>query len=50
MPNWLVPEQNSSGAQGGGVWNLDYIIKEFWEKHRLTGDNSRERPYSKLFR
>ena len=46
---WLVPEQNSTGNQGGGTWNLNYIVKKFWDEHRLTGDNSRERPYANLY-
>jgi uncharacterized protein (TIGR02600 family) len=45
---WLVPEEDGTD-QTGGNWKLEYIIKEFWEKHRLTGDNMRERPYSNLY-
>jgi hypothetical protein len=46
---WLVPEQNTTGSEGAGTWNLNYIIREFWERHRITGDNMRERPYSNLY-
>jgi hypothetical protein len=46
---WLVPDQNGKGDEGGGDWTLEYIIKEFWKTHRLTGDNMRERPYSNIY-
>lgn len=46
---WLVPEKNGSGNEGGGTWDLNYTIREFWKTHRLTGDNMRERPYSNLY-
>ena len=36
----LVPE----GEQGEPA-----AMREFWSKHRLTGDNSRERPYANLY-
>jgi uncharacterized protein (TIGR02600 family) len=45
---WLVPEKNGSGNEDG-TWNLQYIIKEFWKHHRLTGDNMRERPYANIY-
>lgn len=45
---WLVPEQNGTGGEAG-TWNLEYIIREFWKTHRLTGDNMRERPYANLY-
>jgi hypothetical protein len=28
---------------------LNQVIREFWNNHRLTGDNVRERPYSELY-
>jgi len=45
---WLVPEKNGSGDERG-EWNLDYMVRQFWQEHRLTGDNMRERPYSNLY-
>lgn len=46
---WLVPEHNGVGSEPGGTWNLNHIIRNFWEQHRLTGDNMRERPYANLY-
>ena len=43
---WLVPDKNGNES---GDWDLDYTIKKFWQDHRLTGDNMRERPYSNLY-
>lgn len=38
---WLVPE--ASGATATDTW-----MQAFWNNHRLTGDNLRERPYANL--
>jgi hypothetical protein len=46
---WLVPEKNGVGDESGPAWTLDTMIKGFWETHRLTGDNMRERPYANLY-
>ena len=46
---WLVPEKNGTGSEGGGTWDLNHIVRNFWETHRITGDNMRERPYSNLY-
>jgi hypothetical protein len=46
---WLVPEKNGKGDEPGGKWDLQYVTKDFWKHHRLTGDNMRERPYSNIY-
>ncbi len=47
---WLVPEKNGTGAdEGGSEWDLRYTIRDFWNEHRLTGDNMRERPYANIY-
>ena len=52
---WLVPEKNGVGNESGQAWDLNHMWnnngtnKSFWEKHRLTGDNMRERPYANLY-
>lgn len=28
---------------------LEAMTKDFWERHALTGDNSRERPYANIY-
>lgn len=54
---WLVPDKNGEDYEGDQDWDLEYIIggiqngrrRGFWPDHRLTGDNSRERPYANLY-
>jgi uncharacterized protein (TIGR02600 family) len=42
---WLVPDMNNASSS----LTLNQVIREFWNNHRLTGDNVRERPYSELY-
>ncbi|MDB6135765.1 MAG: hypothetical protein JWM59_4008 [Verrucomicrobiales bacterium] len=54
---WLVPDKNGNSYDGVREWDLPWTIgtvtktgrQGFWEQHRLTGDNSRERPYANLY-
>ena len=42
---YLVPEGETLGTKSG----KDYPkMRQFWEKHRLTGDNTKERPYANM--
>ncbi len=41
----LIPEGQTLNADGS---NADTVMKTFWQNHPLTGDNSRERPYTNL--
>lgn len=41
----LVPEGMSSGGSDVTVSDMN----DFWAEHRLTGDNTKERPYSRLY-
>ena len=43
---WLVPEP---GGNSGGAPTLNSTIRQFWNEHRLTGDNMRERPYANIY-
>ena len=51
---WLVPEGEASTSPItlentiGGISNTG-VLSGFWADHRLTGDNSRERPYANLY-
>ena len=38
---YLVPE--------GKVWEGREDMKSFWNRHRLTGDNVKERPYTNMY-
>jgi hypothetical protein len=42
---WLVPELNTASQ----TLTLEQLIRDFWNNHRITGDNVRERPYSELY-
>lgn len=43
---YLVPEGESLGSGSDG----DYpSMRSFWEQHRLTGDNTKERPYANMY-
>lgn len=56
---WLVPDKNGGPYEAGPPWTLEYMYgnynpntgqwTSFWAEHRLTGDNSRERPYANLY-
>jgi hypothetical protein len=54
---WLVPDKNGNAYDGAHAWDLPWTIGKtdaghregFWADHRLTGDNSRERPYANLY-
>ncbi|MES2706259.1 MAG: Verru_Chthon cassette protein A [Verrucomicrobiota bacterium] len=54
---WLVPDKNDDKYDGTETWDLAWTIgqtdqfnrKGFWENHRITGDNARERPYANLY-
>jgi uncharacterized protein (TIGR02600 family) len=54
---WLVPDKNNDLYDGDKPWDLAWTIGTtgpngragFWAEHRLTGDNSRERPYANLY-
>lgn len=54
---WLVPDKNGNAYDGAHAWDLSWTIGKtdaghregFWADHRLTGDNSRERPYANLY-
>lgn len=54
---WLVPDKNDNEYDGDQDWTLEWTIgrmqngqrEGFWPEHRLTGDNSRERPYANLY-
>ena len=42
---YLVPEGQTLGAKSG----KDYPkMRQFWEQHKLTGDNTKERPYANM--
>ena len=42
---YLVPEGETLGTRSG----KDYPkMRKFWESHRLTGDNTKERPYANM--
>lgn len=41
----LVPE----GLFTAGAEPSTEAVDEYWKKHRLTGDNSKERPYARLY-
>lgn len=42
---YLVPE----GLVGAGDVVNREVMESFWSRHRLTGDNSKERPYAHLY-
>lgn len=42
---YLVPEKDEEEEEV----TLDRVKTDFWSDHALTGDNSRERPYSNLY-
>src|SRR5690606_927675 len=41
----LIPSGQSLNADGS---NADNVMQTFWNHHALTGDNTRERPYTNL--
>jgi uncharacterized protein (TIGR02600 family) len=41
----LIPSGQSLNADGS---NADSVMQTFWRNHALTGDNTRERPYTNL--
>jgi hypothetical protein len=45
---FLVPE-DYNGSKTTTPFNSDTDAATFWGNHRLTGDNSRERPYTNLY-
>jgi uncharacterized protein (TIGR02600 family) len=45
---FLVP-CNADGTAPGSTWTTDTDAAAYWASHRLTGDNSRERPYTDLY-
>jgi hypothetical protein len=45
---FLVP-CNADGTPPSPLWTSDTNAASYWASHRLTGDNSRERPYTNLY-
>ena len=47
---FLVPNTiNGTPTSPDTTWNSDSDAAAYWSTHRLTGDNSRERPYTNLY-
>ena len=42
---YLVPEGQSLGTKSGGHYTT---MRGYWQGHKLTGDNTKERPYANL--
>ena len=46
---YLVPEGESLGEPSQSAGKVDYpSMREFWTDNRLTGDNTKERPYANM--
>ncbi|MDR1191323.1 MAG: Verru_Chthon cassette protein A [Verrucomicrobiales bacterium] len=46
---FLYPKRTAINGTGPVYDNDNLNIKAFWQTHRLTGDNSRERPYADIY-
>ena len=46
---YLVPGLKSDGTGAIESWSNNAAAETYWGTHKLTGDNSRERPYTNLY-